>query len=134
MLKKALKKFEGVWSAWSRPYPFNFLKAVFRTWSILEYFVPFIMPLLIFSKYFFGQSFFLFKEDLLFLIGHLRKKKKDLIQSNLYKTTTLGTTRKWLFWTGNCLEKHLHKTTTNQMWLFWVGFWFFPPEWTSFSE
>ena len=38
--------------------------------------------------------------------------------------TTLETTQKWLTWTGGCLVKHLHKTTTNQIWSFLVGFQF----------
>ena len=38
------------------------------------------------------------------------------IQSNLYKTTTLGTTKKWTSWTGGHLMKHLYKKTTNQIW------------------
>ena len=37
------------------------------------------------------------------------------IQSNLYKTTTLGTTKKWTSWTGGHLMKHLYKKTTNQI-------------------
>ena len=36
-----------------------------------------------------------------------------LLQSNLYKATTLGITQKWPSWTGGCLIKHLYKTTTN---------------------
>ena len=38
-----------------------------------------------------------------------------LMQSNLYKTTTLGTTQKRSSWAGDCLIKHLYKMTTNQM-------------------
>ena len=37
------------------------------------------------------------------------------LQSNLYKTITLGTTQKWLSWTGGRLIKHLCKMTTNQI-------------------
>ena len=43
------------------------------------------------------------------------------IQSNLHKTTTLGTTQKWSSWAGGCLVKHLYKTFTKQM-LFLAGF------------
>ena len=32
--------------------------------------------------------------------------------SNLYKTTTLGTTQKWLSWADDHLMKHLYKTQT----------------------
>ena len=39
----------------------------------------------------------------------------NIIQSNLYKTTTLGTTQKWTFCMGGCLIKHLYKMTTNQL-------------------
>ena len=46
----------------------------------------------------------------------------DGIQSNLYKTTTIGTTQKGSSWTGDRLIKHLYKTTTNQMWSFLAGF------------
>ena len=42
-------------------------------------------------------------------------KCHKLIQSNLYKTTTLGTTQEWLSWESGCL---LYKTTTNHMWSF----------------
>ena len=41
-----------------------------------------------------------------------------ILQSNLHKTTTLGTTQKRLSWTGGCLIRHLYKITTNQIWLF----------------
>ena len=34
--KTALKEFEGVWSAWSRPYPFEFLKAVFHKFYLVH--------------------------------------------------------------------------------------------------
>ena len=34
------------------------------------------------------------------------------VQSNLYKTTTLGTTQKWLSWSGG-LIRHLHKKDHN---------------------
>ena len=47
---------------------------------------------------------------------------KELIQSNLYKTTTLGTSQKWSFWTGGRLIKHLYKTTTNQIWSLLASF------------
>ena len=56
------------------------------------------------------------------LINVTKLIKKILIQSNLYKTTTLGTTQKWLFWTGGCLIKHLYKMTANQIWLLLAGF------------
>ena len=46
---------------------------------------------------------------------------KKPVQSNLYKTTTLGTTQKWLSWTGGYLIKYLYKTTTNQVWSFSAG-------------
>ena len=46
----------------------------------------------------------------------------QLLQSNLYKTTTLGTTQKWSSWAGGRLIKHLHKTTTKQMWSLLAGF------------
>ena len=44
------------------------------------------------------------------------------IQSNLYKTTSLGTIQKWLSWTDGCLIKHLSKVTTNQIWSFLAGY------------
>ena len=44
------------------------------------------------------------------------------VQSNLYKTTTLGTTQKWSSWTGGRLVKHCYKTTTNQIWSLVAGF------------
>ena len=44
------------------------------------------------------------------------------MQSNLYKTTTLGTTQKWLPWAGGRFIKHLYKTATKQMWSFLAGF------------
>ena len=47
------------------------------------------------------------------------------VQSNLYKTTTLGTTQKWSSWKSGCLIKNLHQATTNQIWLFLAGFSFF---------
>ena len=50
------------------------------------------------------------------------KKMKMDIQSNLYKSTTLGTTQKWLSWTGGCLIKHLYKMTSNKIWSFLAGF------------
>ena len=34
------------------------------------------------------------------------------VQTNLYMTTTLRTTQKWLPWAGAHLTKHPHKTTT----------------------
>ena len=42
------------------------------------------------------------------------------LQSNLHKTTTLGTTQK--SWAGGHLIKHLYKMITNQMWLLSAGF------------
>ena len=36
---------------------------------------------------------------------------ENIIQSNLYKTTILGTTLKWSSWAGGYLIKHLYKTT-----------------------
>ena len=42
----------------------------------------------------------------------------DIIQSNLYKTATLGTIQKWSSWTGGRLIKHLSKRTRNQIWPF----------------
>ena len=47
--------------------------------------------------------------------------KEMSLQSNLCKTTTLGTTQKWSSWTGCHLIKHLYKTTTNLIWLFLTG-------------
>ena len=53
---------------------------------------------------------------------HVPEKKtqaKDIlkleawIQSNLYKTTTLGTNQKRSSWADGCLIKHLHKMTTS---------------------
>ena len=46
---------------------------------------------------------------------------KILVQSNLYKTTILGTSQKGSSWTGGRLLKHLYKTTTKQIWSFWTG-------------
>ena len=53
-------------------------------------------------------------------------KYLNLLQSNLYKKTTLGTTQKWSFWKGGHLIKNLHQVTTNQIWSFLAGFSFFP--------
>ena len=50
---------------------------------------------------------------------------KILLQSNLCKTTTLGTTQKWLSWKGGRLIQNLYKAATNQIWLFLAGFSFF---------
>ena len=47
------------------------------------------------------------------------------IQSNLYKTTTFGTTQKWPSWKGGRLIKNLYQATTNQIWSFLAGFSFF---------
>ena len=47
------------------------------------------------------------------------------IQSNLYKTTTLGITQKWSSWAGGIPIKHLYKMTTNQVWSFLAGLVFF---------
>ena len=43
------------------------------------------------------------------------------VQSNLYKTTTLGTTQKWLSWSGG-LIRQLHKKTIIQIWSFLAGY------------
>ena len=48
-----------------------------------------------------------------------------VIQSNLYKTTTLGTAQKWSSWKGGRLIKNLYQATTNQIWSFLPGFSFF---------
>ena len=45
-----------------------------------------------------------------------------IVQSDLYKMTTLGTTQKWSSWAGGCLMKQLYKMTTNQVWLFLAAF------------
>ena len=50
---------------------------------------------------------------------------RTMLQSNLYKTTTFGTTQKWPSWKGGCLIKNLYQATTNQIWLFLAGFFFF---------
>ena len=55
-------------------------------------------------------------EDIFHWWAHL------LMQSNLYKTPTLGTTQKWSPWAGGCLIKHLYKTTTKQMLSSLAGF------------
>ena len=47
------------------------------------------------------------------------------LQSNLYKTLTLGTTQKWSPWAGSSLVKHLYKTTTKQCGHSWQVFRFF---------
>ena len=47
------------------------------------------------------------------------------LQSNLYKTTTIGTIQEWSSWAGGRLIKHFDKTTTNQMWSFLAGLLFF---------
>ena len=39
----------------------------------------------------------------------------NIVQSNLYKITTLGTNQKWSSWAGGCLIKHLYKTATKQI-------------------
>ena len=53
--------------------------------------------------------------------------KMYFIQSNLYKTTTLGTTQKWSSWTGGRLIKHLYKMTANQSRSFFGRFLVFIP-------
>ena len=40
---------------------------------------------------------------------------KKMLQSNLYKMTTLETTQKWSSWKGGHLIKNLYQTTTNQI-------------------
>ena len=76
--------------------------------------------------------------DLRILSGWIEKYKPDLsisdsswdnsccmklvIQSNLYKITTFGTTQKCFFWAGGRLIKRLYKTTTNQIWSLLAGF------------
>ena len=45
-----------------------------------------------------------------------------ILQSNVYKTTTLVTTQKWSTWTGGRLIKHPYKTITNQIWSLLAGF------------
>ena len=55
------------------------------------------------------------REAMLMFITFQKTKenqKKLQLQSNLYKTSTLGTTQKWSYWTGGRLIKHLHKMTT----------------------
>ena len=47
---------------------------------------------------------------------------ESYVQPNLYKTSTLGNTQKWLSWAGLHLIKHLHKTATKQMCLSLAGF------------
>ena len=52
------------------------------------------------------------------------------LQSNLYKTTTFGTTQKRPSWKGGRLIKNLYQATTNQIWSFLPGFsFFFSGEW-----
>ena len=53
---------------------------------------------------------------------NILEKVEIHLLSNLYKTTTFGTTQKESSWTGGCLIKHLYKTTTNQIWSFLEGF------------
>ena len=47
---------------------------------------------------------------------------KKVVQSNMYKTTTLGNTQKWSSWAGGHLKKHLYKMATKHMYLFFAGF------------
>ena len=52
-----------------------------------------------------------------------------ILQSKLYKATTVGTTQKWSSYAGGHLKRHHYKRTTNQMLLFLGGFlccFFFP--------
>ena len=44
------------------------------------------------------------------------------LQSNLHKTTTFGTTKKWSPWIDVRLTKHLYKMITKQIWSFLAGF------------
>ena len=53
------------------------------------------------------------------------QKTSHYIQSNLYKTTTVGTTQKWTSSTCGRLIKHLYKTTTNQICRSWQTFSFY---------
>ena len=46
---------------------------------------------------------------------------QNTLHSNLYKTTTLGTTQKRLFWTVGPFIKHLGKTTTNSHCEFFIN-------------
>ena len=51
-----------------------------------------------------------------YFIGTLYFSENEALQSNLYKTNTLGTTQKWPSRTDGSLLKHLHKTTIKKMW------------------
>ena len=59
--------------------------------------------------------------------------RKYMLQSNLYKMTTLGTT-KWSSWTSGRLTKHLYQTTTNKIWLFLTGFYFLFLLWRFYKQ
>ena len=48
-----------------------------------------------------------------------------VLQSNLYKTTTLGTTQKWPSLSGGRVIKKTYKTTTKQVWWFLADFYLF---------
>ena len=75
----------------------------------------------------FKSSFF--KEHLQWVLLHICYYLVFLfkLQSNLFKTTTLGTSQKRSSWTGGRLTKHLYKTTTNKFWSFLAGFSFLFP-------
>ena len=74
----------------------------------------FLMSFII--KYFFRwNNVKNFSRYLMFLYSYINYLLDFSINltSNLYKTTTLGTTQMWLFWTSGCLIWHLCKKTIN---------------------
>ena len=50
-----------------------------------------------------------------YLLGILLTHVNIQLQSNLCKTTTLGSPQKWSSWTVGHFIKQLHKTITSQM-------------------
>ena len=73
------------------------------------------------------QAIWIFQVSLS-VLSHLSFPGKFVIlmQSNLFKMTTVETTQEWLPWLGARLIKDLHKTTTSQLQSFCAGFYFFP--------
>ena len=55
----------------------------------------------------------------------LYELKKKLLQSNLYKTTTLETIQKWLFWTSGCLKNTFIKRPQTKSGCSWQIFRFY---------
>ena len=56
------------------------------------------------------------------MLVHVSYPYHAYLQPNLYKTTSLETTQKWLSWKGGHLIKVLYQATISQIWLFMAVF------------